>query len=30
MRAKAAWPAVDAAKQAIIQGSLKVPFDTKL
>jgi basic membrane protein A and related proteins len=30
MRAKAAWPAVDAAKQEIIQGSLKVPFDTKL
>ena len=29
-RAKAAWPAVDAAKQAIIAGTLKVPFNTQL
>ncbi|MBW4022627.1 MAG: BMP family ABC transporter substrate-binding protein [Proteobacteria bacterium] len=29
-RAKAAWPSVDAAKQAIIQGKLKVPFNTQL
>lgn len=28
--AKAAWPAVDAAKQAIIAGKLKVPFNTTL
>ncbi len=29
-RAKAAWPSVDRAKQAIIQGTLKVPFNTQL
>ena len=29
-RAKAAWPAVDQAKQAIIQGTLKVPFNTQI
>jgi basic membrane protein A len=29
-RAKAAWPSVDAAKQAIIAGKLKVPFNTTL
>jgi basic membrane protein A len=29
-RAKAAWPSVDAAKQAIIKGTLKVPFNTQL
>ena len=29
-RAKAAWPSVDAAKQAIIRGTLKVPFNTQL
>jgi basic membrane protein A len=29
-RAQAAWPAVDAAKQAIIKGTLKVPFNTTL
>lgn len=28
--AKAAWPSVEAAKQAIIAGKIKVPFDTKL
>jgi basic membrane protein A len=28
--AKAAWPAVDAAKKAIIAGTLKVPFNTQL
>jgi basic membrane protein A len=28
--AKAAWPSVDAAKQAIIAGKLKVPFNTTL
>jgi basic membrane protein A len=29
-RAQAAWPAVNQAKQAIIQGTLKVPFNTQL
>jgi basic membrane protein A len=29
-RAKTAWPAVEAAKQAIIAGTLKVPFNTTL
>jgi hypothetical protein len=29
-RASAAWPAVNQAKQAIIQGTLKVPFNTQL
>jgi basic membrane protein A len=29
-RAKAAWPSVDQAKQAIIKGTLKVPFNTQL
>jgi basic membrane protein A len=29
-RAKAAWPSVDEAKQAIIKGTLKVPFNTQL
>ncbi len=29
-RAKTAWPSVDAAKQAIVQGTLKVPFNTQL
>jgi hypothetical protein len=28
--AKAAWPSVNQAKQAIIQGTLKVPFNTQL
>ena len=29
-RAQAAWPAVNQTKQAIIQGTLKVPFNTQL
>jgi basic membrane protein A and related proteins len=29
-RAEAAWPSVDQAKQAIIAGTLKVPFNTQL
>jgi hypothetical protein len=29
-RAKAAWPSIDQAKQAIIKGQLKVPFNTQL
>ncbi len=29
-RARAAWPSVNQAKQAIIQGTLKVPFNTQL
>ena len=29
-RAQAAWPSVEQAKQAIIAGTLKVPFNTQL